>query len=452
MAIEITIPRLGWSMEEGIFVGWTKQDGDAVKPGDVLFSLEGDKAIQEIECLDAGILRIPAAAPQPGATVKVGVVVGYVVQPGEQISSVNGPAFVADAASVRIQSQTDSYVDASCVGHDSTPASPAVRRLAREVGVELQLVAGSGPGGRVTEHDVRQFVEQSTLAARQEPRPPGVTATTSSPRARRVARELGVDWKQLRGSGSTGRVRERDVRAAAANGQRATAPTRLPISPLRRQIADRLRISVQTTVPVTLTSTADATNLVNLRQQFQAAATTADDPVPSYTDFLVKLTAAALQQHPLLNSQWTDDAIVLHNEIHIGVAVDSDAGLLVPVLRNVPTLSLRQLAVQSRDLVTRTRQRTLRPDELQGGTFTVTNLGAFGIDAFTPVINPPQCAVLGIGRIAKRPAIVMDQVLPRDLVTLSLTFDHRILDGAPAARFLQSLVTMVENPSPWLMP
>jgi pyruvate dehydrogenase E2 component (dihydrolipoamide acetyltransferase) len=440
MAIEITIPRLGWSMEEGIFVGWTKQDGDAVKAGDVLFSLEGDKAIQEIECLDAGILRIPTTTPQPGATVKVGVVVGYVVQPGETMTNDDGGTV---AASTAIVTTPDT----------ASPASPAVRRLAREVGVELQLVAGSGPGGRVTEPDVRGFVEKtSNASARQEPRPPGFKATTSSPRARRIARELGVDWKQLRGSGSTGRVRERDVRAAAPDGQRATAPTRLPISPLRRQIAERMRISVQTTVPVTLTSTADATNLVNLRQQFQAAATTADDLVPSFTDFLVKLTAAALQQQPLLNSQWTDDAIVLHNEIHIGVAVDSNAGLLVPVLRNVPTLSLRQLAVQSRDLITRARQRQLRPDELQGGTFTVTNLGAFGIDAFTPVINPPQCAVLGIGRIAKRPAVVMDQVVPRDLVTLSLTFDHRILDGAPAARFLQSLVTMVENPGPWLMP
>lgn len=439
MAIEITIPRLGWSMEEGIFVGWHKQDGETVNPGDVLFSLEGDKAIQEIECLDAGILRIPAAAPQPGATVKVGVVVGFVVQPGEAITIDDGSAV---AASTAVAPTADT----------ASPASPAVRRLAREVGVELQLVAGSGPGGRVTEPDVRQFAEKTTVSsARKEPRAPGFKATTSSPRARRVARELGVDWKQLHGSGSTGRVRERDVRAAAADGQRTTASTRLPISPLRRQIADRLRISVQTTVPVTLTSTADATNLVNLRQQFQAAATTADDPVPSYTDFLVKLTAAALQQHPLLNSQWTDDAIALHNGIHIGVAVDTDAGLLVPVLRNVPMLSLRQLAVLSRDLITRARQRTLRPDEFQGGTFTVTNLGAFGIDAFTPVINPPQCAVLGIGRIAKRPAVVNDQVVPREVVTLSLTFDHRILDGAPAARFLQSLVKIVENPNPVLI-
>jgi pyruvate dehydrogenase E2 component (dihydrolipoamide acetyltransferase) len=189
---------------------------------------------------------------------------------------------------------------------------------------------------------------------------------------------------------------------------------------------------------------------VRLRTQFRSAEADSPGTAIGYTEFFVKLCAAALRQHPLLNSKWNDDAIVLHHEIHIGIAVDTDAGLLVPVIRNVPELSLRQIAIQSRDLIARARERRLRPEELQGGTFTVTNLGAFGIDAFTPVINPPQCAVLGIGRIARQPAIVDDHIEPRDQVTLSLTFDHRIVDGAPAARFLQSLVTIIENPGKWL--
>jgi len=423
MPIDITIPRLGWSMEEGIFVGWHKQDGDAVKPGDVLFSLEGDKAIQEIECLDAGVLRIPPTAPEPGTTVSVGVVVGFIVQPGETIAVDSEAAVVADELVASREGEA--------------PAEPQPRTNAREFGS-----AGASPSRADLESRTNDTGGQ---AARGTPRTVAI-----SPRALRVARELDVDWTQLHGSGRTGRVRERDVRAAAAERHLPSAPTRIPISPLRREIANRLSVSVQSAVPVTLTTTADATQLVRFRTQFRAAEADSPGAAIGYTEFFVKLCAAALRQHPLLNSKWNDDAIVLHHEIHIGIAVDTDAGLLVPVIRNVPELSLRQIAIQSRDLIARARERRLRPEELQGGTFTVTNLGAFGIDAFTPVINPPQCAVLGIGRIARQPAIVDDHIEPRDQVTLSLTFDHRIVDGAPAARFLQSLVTIIENPGKWL--
>jgi pyruvate dehydrogenase E2 component (dihydrolipoamide acetyltransferase) len=208
--------------------------------------------------------------------------------------------------------------------------------------------------------------------------------------------------------------------------------------------------SHRSTAPVTLTTTADATNLVNLRNQFKAAVPGAAD-VPSYTDFLVKLTASALVKHPLLNSRWEGEQIVTPPGIHIGVAVDTDAGLLVPVVRDVPALGLRQLSARSRDLAARARAGTLTADELRGGTFTLTNLGAFGIDTFTPLINYPQCAILGAGRIERRPIVVAEQVVVRDQLALSLTFDHRIVDGAPAARFLQTLRTILENPGPWLM-
>jgi pyruvate dehydrogenase E2 component (dihydrolipoamide acetyltransferase) len=206
--------------------------------------------------------------------------------------------------------------------------------------------------------------------------------------------------------------------------------------------------SHHSTAPVTLTTTADAVNLVNLRNQFKAAG---GDNVPSYTDFLVKLTAVALAKHPLLNARWEGEQIVTPPDIHIGIAVDTDAGLLVPVVRDVPVLGLRQLSARTRDLATRARARQLVADELRGGTFTLTNLGAFDIDAFTPIINYPQCAILGIGRIERRPVVVGEQVVARDQVTLSLTFDHRIVDGAPAARFLQTLRSLIENPGPALM-
>ena len=256
-----------------------------------------------------------------------------------------------------------------------------------------------------------------------------------SPRARRTAKELGIDWSTLHGTGRTGRIRERDLRAAVPVS--ATA-----ISPIRKTIADRMLASHLGTAPVTLTTTADATDLVKLRDQFKLA----DNFVPSYTDFLVKLVAVALKKHPLLNARWSNEQIVLSAAIHIGVAVDTDAGLVVPVIRDVPALSLTQLAARSGVLIERARTGRLSSAEMQGGTFTVTNLGAFGIDAFTPIINPPQCAVLGIGRIQRQAVVVADQIVIRDRISLSLTFDHRIVDGAPAARFLQMLCVSIESP------
>jgi pyruvate dehydrogenase E2 component (dihydrolipoamide acetyltransferase) len=270
---------------------------------------------------------------------------------------------------------------------------------------------------------------------------------TISPRAKRVAAELGIDWTGLQGSGRTGRIRERDVRAAAPTAQGTT----VGVSSIRRTIAKRMLASHQSTAPVTLNTTVDVSNLVNLRNQFKAALAAGNDIVPSYTDFLVKLTSIALQKHSLLNASWDDEQISVSCAVHIGIAVDTDAGLLVPVLRDVPSLTLKQVAVRSRELIERARQGKLTADELSGGTFTVTNLGAFGIETFTPIINLPQCAILGVGRIQRRPAVIDEEIVVRDQLGLSLTFDHRIVDGAPAARFLQALARMIENPGPWLV-
>ena len=389
MAVEITVPRLGWSMEEGIFVGWLKRDGEAVKVGEPLFTLEGDKAAQEVESLDSGILRIPADGPKEGQTVAVGAVLGYLVQPGEAVA----------------------------------PRSASGGRALASGGCEPP---GRGPEG-----------SHPPLAPSRSP--------VASPRARRVAAELGVDWARLEGSGRTGRIRERDVRAASVPG---AAGQVIPLSPTRRLIAERLVAGLHQTAPVTLTTTADATNLVNLREQFKAAG----GPLPGYTDFLVKLTAVALEKHPLLNARWQGDHLLIPEGIHVGVAVDTEAGLLVPVVRDVPRLTLRQVAARIRELAELARGRRLTPEQLQGGTFTVTNLGMYGIDAFTPIVNPPQGAVLGVGRIVRQPVVHNDLVVVRDRVVLSLTFDHRIVDGAPAARFLDTLRQCVEQPCPWLLP
>jgi pyruvate dehydrogenase E2 component (dihydrolipoamide acetyltransferase) len=255
-------------------------------------------------------------------------------------------------------------------------------------------------------------------------------AKSSSPRARRVARELGVDWTALRGSGKTGRIRERDVRAAAGPG----------ISQVRKTIAERMLLSAHSTAPVTLTTTADATKLVEIRQALKPT----NARVPSYTDFLITYVALALREHPRLNSRWDGERLVEQPDIHVGFAVDTDAGLLVPVICNVASLTIQEITQRTSDLARRARDGKLKGDEMRGGTFTITNLGAFGIDAFTPIINYPECAILGVGRIVRQAVVVGNDIAIRDIMTLSLTFDHRIVDGAPAARFLQRVVQLIE--------
>jgi pyruvate dehydrogenase E2 component (dihydrolipoamide acetyltransferase) len=432
MASEITVPRLGWNMEEGTFIGWLKSDGEHVAAGEPLFSLEGDKATQDVESLEAGILRIPPDGPSDGDKIAVGTLIGYLVAPGE-------PApFAVDSA------RTRAVDDVTVSREGEAPSEP---ESAMDSAQPSRPLTRSNP-------------------ARTEPRPPAAKPRIS-PRARRVASELGVDAVGLRGSGNNGRVVERDIRAAArttSRPARATSPGQetvpspdsreIFITPMRRTIADRMVQSAQATAGVTLATTVDATNLVNLRHQFKAVAASGAGDASSIgiTDIIVKLSALALEQHPLLNSRWNGDTIVVSTAINIGVAVDTDHGLLVPVMHDVSSLTLRQLAARSRELFDRARRGTLRAAEMHEGTFTVTNLGPMGIDLFTPLINLPECAILGLGRIQKQVVVDGNQFVARDRMALSLTFDHRIVDGAPAARFLQSLSLLIENPSPWLLP
>lgn len=439
--IEITVPRLGWSMEEGTLTEWLKRDGEWVSQGEMLFVLEGDKAAQEIESFESGILRLTPDGPRPGDTVKVGQVIGYLVERGA------AAPFEQTAAGRQAGSKV---ADSAAIPSPPAAAGPEARRLARELGVDLAHVTGSGRGGRIVASDVRQIVARPSVTSGH--RSHHAPRDVASPRARRVAAELGIDWTRLTGSGRAGRVRERDVRAAAA-AQGAIA-SGAP-SARRRKIAEHMVASLRTTAPVTLTSRASAANLLNLRAQFKAAAAsggTADAIAPSITDLLVKLAAAALAQHPEVNSRWDGDGIVELAEINIGVAVDDQAGLIVPVIHNVQSLGVRQIASRLRALVERARSHRLTADEMSGGTFTITNLGALGIDAFTPIIHSPQTAILGVGAIRREPVVAADdRIVPGDVMTLSLTFDHRVLDGAPAARFLRTLVEMIENPAAWLV-
>lgn len=447
MAFEITIPRLGWSMEEGTFAGWQKKDGDVVRPGEVLFELEGEKALQEVEALDGGILRLLPNGPTPGTVLKVGAVVGYLVAEGEAL-----PAGT-ETGMASINAAGASHADPPESSRRSTQdvsASPSVRRLARQHDVSLSHVDGTGPGGRITEDDVERAVAART-----------VTSDTSAnaiatPRAKRAAARMGVDWTTLTGSGKNGRIRERDVLAAATSvgaGSSVSQATgrRVPVSGRRKVIADRLSESARKTVPVTITTRADATNLIGLREQFKS---TGQKPVPAIHDIMAKLVGAELIQSPMMAARWDGDAIVLPDpqDIHVSLAVDTDDGLLVPVLRNVTSTPLVALAEESSRLIKKARDGRLTSAEMQGGVFTISNLGSFGIDFFTPVINLPETAILGLGAIRREPVVANDgQIVVRHMMSLSLAFDHRVIDGAPAAKFLQSLVAAIASPAARLL-
>lgn len=446
MAIEITVPRLGWSMDEGTFSEWLKREGEWVDKGQMLFVLEGDKAAQEIESFDEGTLHLSPDSPRPGEVVKVGQVIGHLLAKGESPRAAQAKAAEPKAVAPH--------------------AGPAARRLARDRGVDLGQLSGSGPGGRILPEDVLSAAAPEHIASgsarsqnnggESHPRPAAKPAF-ASPRARRAAKQLGIDWTALGGTGLGGRIRERDVQAAAAAGAGRSDERSIELTPLRRTIAERMAASAQTTASVTLTTKVDAANLLNLRRQFKAAAASPDAAAhgavtPSITDLLVKLAAGALVRHPRLNSRWERDRIVEPAGVHIGVAVDTEAGLLVPVIRDVQNLGVKQIAARSKELIEKARARKLSIDELRGGTFTITNLGSFGIDAFTPIINLPETAVLGVGAIRREPVVSPDdRIVPGDVLTLSLSFDHRVVDGAPAARFLQTLVAAIENPAAWLL-
>lgn len=453
MASEVRLPRLGWSMEEGTFVSWLVTDGTRIETNQPIFELEGEKALQEIEALDAGILRILPNGPKEGDVVPVGALLAYVLIEGE------APPWEAEGgtpATAAANAETSSTSTPDPTSSEPVPAAPSVRRMAREVGVPLQQVAGSGPGGRILASDVEKVgtaASKPVVMASVKERPRSTAkSTVASPRARRVARELGVDWTLVAGTGANGRVRERDVRSAATNGSNAGVPPQvtgwqsIPITSRRKTIAQRMSASSQQTAPVTLHTKVDATALVAARTRYKHEAVKV---VPAYTDLIAKCVAQGLCEYPLLAGRWANDRIEYPgvDNIHIGIAVDTEDGLIVPILRDVARRPLLELSAEFRSLIDRGRRGQLKANDMQGAVFTITSLGSFGIDAFTPIINLPETAILGVGTIRKE-LVVLDNgsFAARDMLTLSLTFDHRVIDGAPAARFLQVVTEAMQAP------
>jgi pyruvate dehydrogenase E2 component (dihydrolipoamide acetyltransferase) len=444
MAFKVVMPKLGLTMAEGLLSRWLVEDGEAVRKGQPIFEIETDKASIEAEAGADGILRLVVEA---GSTVPVMGLVGYILAPGEEMAGVTQFPPGADETRQPVVSQ---------VPAESPPqptqrrlASPAARRRARELKVDINQVQGTGQGGRITIADVEAFVE-----AQAKESAPVATRVLASPLARRMAEEVGVDLATIQGSGQGGRITKEDVEQAMAAGQAALAPAEapspegevIPIKGVRAIIAERMLASSQGTAAVTITTEADAMELVNMRTQLNEGLSQQLGFPISYNDILVKILARALRELPYMNARQEGDVIRLLPEVNVGVAVDTERGLLVPVVPNAYGKSLVQIGRELRDKVERAIAGKSLPDELSGGTFTMTNLGMMDVDAFTPLINPPEMAVLGVGRIVQKPVAYQGEVRLRERMVLSLTFDHRLVDGAPAARFLGRVKDLIEKP------
>jgi pyruvate dehydrogenase E2 component (dihydrolipoyllysine-residue acetyltransferase) len=441
MAEEIVLPQWGMEMQDATIVKWLKREGDAVQQGDPLVEVETAKIETDMESTASGVLA-HILVPE-GVTVPIRTVLAIVAAPGEQVPRPPSaaPAGTPNPATARM---TRPAVAGAPASQAAPQVVPAARRLAQERGIDLSQVQGSGPSGRILPEDV-----QRALDARS-PIPPASTAASIqvTPVARRMAQQHGIDLDQVRGTGPRGRIVVEDVeKAIAAQVQPTRQPAQvLPIGGIRKTIATRMVQSLQTMAQVTLTTEVDVTDAMKLRE---GLARHWHDGGLSPLHIVIKATARALKEHPRMNAVQREQEIELVREINVGLAVSLQEGLIVPTIRRADEKSLAQIAGESHDLANKAREGRASYDEVTGGTFTITNLGPYGIDAFTPIINAPQVGILGVGRVVEKPVVYEGEISKRSMMFLSLTFDHRVIDGAPAAEFLHSVTAHLEDP--WWM-
>ena len=388
--VEVRLPQFGMGMQEGTINAWFKHEGDTVAAGEAVAEVEAAKTTEDLVAPGSGVLQrilVPEGDTVPvnellAVIVPVGVVEPVVAEDEQDAVEETGAAAARRAR-----------MPASAGDEPRRQITPRARKLAADLAIGIDTVVGTGPGGRVTEDDVAATARGSTAF---RPGSPAASPPTAS-------------------------------------------ATSVPLTGMRATIASRMHASLQSTAQLTLVTTADVTDLVTQRAGL-------DDPRPTYTDFVVRAVALALREHPRLNAVLDANEICLLADIHLGVATALDDGLVVPVVRNADRKSLEEIARESAELIRRVRSGAFSSDDVSGSTFTVTSLGGQGIDTFTPILNPPEVAILGVGRVVDRP-VRQDQGLAwRKAMTLSLTIDHRVVDGAPGADFLQTLSKLLASP------
>jgi pyruvate dehydrogenase E2 component (dihydrolipoamide acetyltransferase) len=430
---EVVMPKLGLIMTEANLLEWFIADGERVEKGDILFSFESDKSVVEIESPASGMVQ---TLVEVGTTVAVKTPIAVIYPEGAEIAAPVG----AVPQKIETESPVPTGVAAPVLTRqtEGLRASPKARKIARTRGIDLSDLTGTGPRGMIVAADLNSVPVSASLAP--------IKAT---PVARKMAKDCGVDLRTVSGTGPGGRITRDDVSTAiAALAKSAPAdpspltPAPLPLTGLRGLIAERLSASWNERPQVTLHSEVDATELVAVRNQNLI---TAGKKI-SFNAYFVAAAVRALAEFPAVNSQLTASGLVHFDEINVGLAIETERGLVVPVLKDVGKLSLLGIDTGITEMIMRTLSGKTIPEDFSGGTFTITNLGTFGIDSFTPIINPPEAAILGLGRIKAKPVVIDDMLGIRQMITLSLSFDHRLIDGAPAARFLQRICHLVEAP------
>ncbi len=425
------MPALEMAQDTGKLLAWHKREGESVTQGEPIMEIETDKVTVEIEASASGTLA--GVSAQVGDVVRVGTTIAWILAAGEALP---GQAATTPARP------------------EPLVASPVARKMAAEHGLDLGAVKPNG--GRVEKADVLDYLERRRSAA---PAAPPGRLMPASPKARRLAAESGLDLAAVAGRGPGGAVLAEDVAAvvrsravgepavaAAPSGPEPAAGEVEAVSTVWRLMAERMTQSWTTTPHFSLTREVAASALVEMRARITPAVEKRSGLQPTYTDLLVKLLARALREHPRLNASWQAGGIRLNPAINIGLATATDDGLIVPVIHGADGLSVGEVTARRSDLVARANGRKLRPADIAGGTFTLSNLGMYHVDAFNAIINPPQAAILAVGRIADRVVAVNGQPAVRPTLIVTLSVDHRVVDGARAARFLDDWVALVEEP------
>ena len=432
MATSVIMPALGMAQESGVLVSWLKGDGDTVTKGEPLMEVETDKATVEIEAPASGFLG--GITARKGDIVPVGETIAWILAAGEQ------PPVSAQPTQNELKQQAASR-------NVALEVSPLARKVAEEHGVDLASIKSNGK--RIEKADVLAYVN-ATLQPKPESAPAlsavssQTRLTAASPKARRLASERGIDIQTIKGSGPDGAVLVADVpleTVTTSSANNIETP-----SSIWRIMAERMSASWTTVPHFYLVREVDASNLVAWRNRVTATVEKRSGIKPTYTDLLVKLTGFTLREHPRVNAAWANGDIQFNNYINIGIAVAIEDGLIVPVIRNADSSSIGEIATRRKDAVERAQHRKLRPADLSDGTFTVSNLGMYNVDAFSAIINTPQACILAVGRIAERVVPVKGQVVIRPMMVMTLSCDHRVVDGARAVQFLDDLAMHVEDP------
>jgi pyruvate dehydrogenase E2 component (dihydrolipoamide acetyltransferase) len=401
MPIEIVMPKLGLTMTEGLIVEWKKKEGDRVKKGEVLFILETEKVTYEVESPEDGVLgRILV---QEKETVSVGAVVAYLLRPGESVSEIEEvkavPPKEKGGSEAISTTEPARPLQERVAGERQVKASPLAKKIARTYGIQLGGVKGSGPGGRILREDVEKAYERiQKLAA-----PPG-------------------------------------------EGKEVPAEKLVSLTGMRKTIAKNMLAAKVETAQTYMTNTVNACKIMEYRETLLKYIEKKADARVTITDIMMKITGAAIREHPIVNTRWTDEGILYLEDVHMGMAMALEEGLIVPVIRNINKKSFTQIAKDRIELIKKGRENRFLPDDITGSTFTLSAMGMFGIEHFTANINLPESAILAVGAITERPVVVDAEIVVRPMMNVTLSYDHRIIDGAEAGKFMRTLKAFIEEP------